>query len=193
MKKLIFGLAFAFSASVATAGTSIDWGVGIDGIGDGDSASTSASVAYLINTADFTQINIYNGVIGGKTLEAVLGSSYVATTPLTEGSFSTLNVAVDKYSAGSVQNLFMVCYDANLGESGALYFSEQMAQTIAATGATPTRFDCDSSWGLGIAQDMKSFNASAGGWVDAKTIPEPTSGLLLLLGFAGLALRRKRA
>ncbi|MBR3923740.1 MAG: PEP-CTERM sorting domain-containing protein [Kiritimatiellae bacterium] len=31
------------------------------------------------------------------------------------------------------------------------------------------------------------------GWTEVSAAPEPTSGLLLLLGMAGLALRRKRA
>ena len=31
------------------------------------------------------------------------------------------------------------------------------------------------------------------GWVASSSVPEPTSGLLLLLGVAGLALRRKQA
>ena len=31
------------------------------------------------------------------------------------------------------------------------------------------------------------------GWTVAESVPEPTSGLLLLLGMAGLALRRRRA
>ncbi|MBQ5531427.1 MAG: PEP-CTERM sorting domain-containing protein [Kiritimatiellae bacterium] len=34
---------------------------------------------------------------------------------------------------------------------------------------------------------------SASSWANLKVVPEPTSGLLMLLGMAGLALRRRRA
>lgn len=35
--------------------------------------------------------------------------------------------------------------------------------------------------------------AASGGWYSSAAVPEPTSGLLLLLGMAGLTLKRKRA
>ena len=38
-----------------------------------------------------------------------------------------------------------------------------------------------------------NFGSIAGWTYTANPVPEPTSGLLMLLGFAGLALRRKRA
>lgn len=53
-----------------------------------------------------------------------------------------------------------------------------------------------------LASLAKSGYVSAGGnpptvatgvWTPTFIIPEPTSGMLMLLGFAGLALRRKRA
>ena len=40
--------------------------------------------------------------------------------------------------------------------------------------------------------DTQTFNINAAG-VEWQSVPEPTSGLLLLLGVAGLALKRKRA
>ena len=38
--------------------------------------------------------------------------------------------------------------------------------------------------------NQKSYTTDAGNW---QSVPEPTSGLLVLLGVAGLALKRKRA
>ena len=39
------------------------------------------------------------------------------------------------------------------------------------------------------------YTANGAGWYGAASapVPEPTSGLLMLLGMAGLALKRKRA
>ena len=44
-----------------------------------------------------------------------------------------------------------------------------------------------------LAQFLATGGASTAGAVNVGAIPEPTSGLLLLLGVAGLALKRKRA
>ena len=44
-----------------------------------------------------------------------------------------------------------------------------------------------------FADNSATFAANGGGWYATASIPEPTSGLLLLLGMAGLALRRRRA
>ena len=47
-----------------------------------------------------------------------------------------------------------------------------------------------SEYGMTRFGDQTSYTQGAGKW---SAVPEPTSGLLMLLGMAGLALRRKRA
>lgn len=43
------------------------------------------------------------------------------------------------------------------------------------------------------ARFLRAGEIEASNWSTMSAVPEPTSGLLLLLGMAGLALRRKRA
>lgn len=45
----------------------------------------------------------------------------------------------------------------------------------------------------GSALNLVSVPGAESGWQTAAAVPEPTSGLLMLVGFAGLALRRRRA
>lgn len=40
---------------------------------------------------------------------------------------------------------------------------------------------------------QSTASQAAGAWGSVSDVPEPTSGLLMLIGMAGLALRRKRA
>ena len=50
------------------------------------------------------------------------------------------------------------------------------------------------TWDVPSLGDAKFVTAVPAGWtVSGSAVPEPTSGLLMLLGMAGLALRRKRA
>lgn len=58
-----------------------------------------------------------------------------------------------------------------------------IADTIAIKGETDTP-------SIGTHTSITAANLSAATW---QSVPEPTSGLLMLLGIAGLALKRKRA
>lgn len=69
-------------------------------------------------------------------------------------------------------------------KSQALAFSNDDSTTYFTPMQSPETYR-EMSWTLGS-------NPTSNGWTVA-TVPEPTSGLLMLLGMAGLALRRRRA
>ena len=74
-------------------------------------------------------------------------------------------------------------YQALAGQSAADVYNAG-GQTVP----TAAMFDIDDS-----AMDASGFFTTAGMKDVQSSIPEPTSGLLLLIGVAGLALKRKRA
>ena len=62
---------------------------------------------------------------------------------------------------------------------------------VLRTGTSTSLYDADLGDYTADFQDMNAIGASD--WTTYSSVPEPTSGLLLLLGVAGLALKRRRA
>ena len=187
MKKLVIAAA-AIAMSVMANAATIKWSCP-NGIADGTEAGvTSAAVAYLVNIADITQSDIYNAVMAGATLDSVVGSIATKSIALDEGGFNATSLTTT-YADGTSQTLFMVCQDDSLN---AIYFSEEISKKMLGVGDTKYTFGANSSIDAAMA-DMSGFDKSYGGWVSTAAVPEPTSGLLMLLGMAGLALRRRRA
>ena len=188
MKKLMVAAVAVAMAVVANA-ASVKWSCP-DGIGDGtDTGFTTATTVYLVNIATLTQAAIYDAVTAGATLDEAIGTSYMAKTALNEGGFDTVAITTAAALDGTKATAYMVLFDSNLN---ALYFSEELEKTLLGVGDTKFRYDAISSLDP-VAADMSGFSTADGGWVSTAAVPEPTSGLLLLLGMAGLALKRKQA
>ena len=189
MKKLMLA-AVAIAMAVVANAASIKWSTQFE-VGDGTEAGlTSATVAYLIDSSVLSQSDLYNAVIGGSTLDAAVAGKNISSASMSDGTISTKTITLDgSYTVGSALKTYMVLFDSDLN---ALYFSEEISKNVAATGSPAYGFESNSSIEAAMA-DMSSFDTSAGGWVSTAAVPEPTSGLLMLLGMAGLALRRRRA
>ena len=107
---------------------------------------------------------------GGDLAEdVVVFSQNPAAKTKNKTAFST-----EALTAGQSYDFYLVLTDGKYQ-----YTSATKAVTALETGAANIAFG-----------SLKTATTTAGNWV---AVPEPTSGLLMLVGLAGLALRRRRA
>ena len=191
MKKLMIAAAIVCAAAISQA-AAITWGTGkvntvdADGAWTGNSAynKSGSSVVSLTITAylyDATGANI----LGSTTLTGTgdqlftSKSSAISNQSFLDGEGQVVEVAnATKYMASIVMS-------GDFGNGGTQDFlaTDKFEFTSAGNGETSLKFDTD----------PKILNVTAGTVQWTEAVPEPTSGLLLLLGVAGLALRRRRA
>ena len=170
MKKLMIAVAIVCAAAFAQAST-YSWAV--SDVSGYNGASSEGYQAWLIEN--------YAGTITGDNLADVIATYGAADDwggierGATDGSSAS-------HGKGETVNAFVLVIDAN-SVANAEHFYVTASQT---TVSDPT---------MGVFTPGKlDFSAAGtstpGNW---QSVPEPTSGLLLLLGVAGLALKRKRA
>ena len=176
MKKLmIAALAVAFSA-VAGAAT-VNWSASdISAYPGGLDKDRNTYVAYLFDTSAGAD-TIATAVKGGdmSVLSKALGSKALTSAGKVFGG----KAENAPYNIGDYVTAFAVVLN-NATPKDATYFlvTDEVTSTsgVSSQGAVTVT--------LGSQASAK--------W-DAVAVPEPTSGLLLLIGVAGLALRRRRA
>ena len=191
MKKLMIALA-AVAVAEVTQAASVDWGIAQNQwtLDNGSKAAAGFTV-YLINGA--TDLSTVAAAINATTGAFDADQSWVfgsGTTSGSKGKVSELTTTTDKLTRGTEYNFSVLMIDAT-AEGGPKYMvSDTFAQTAYLSGT-------DEATSIGFGSDQFGVNAltyaagtAANGWA---AVPEPTSGLLMLLGMAGLALRRRRA
>ena len=180
MKKLLILAASAILA-VTTQAAAVGWS-----LGGGNTAYKGDSYLFFVlgqNGAD--SIATVTALLdAGTSVDSyAFGSGVIADNGNVNVSAANSGKTLD---AGSYTS-FMVVFDSAVPQPGDKYVvvsgATTQTKTIAATTASVAFAAGNASSILNNASNWKSYGA----------VPEPTSGLLMLLGMAGLALRRKRA
>lgn len=148
---------------------------------DGATVLASGTVVYLLDSSvsGNSQADLVAGIRGGKTI-----ADFTTITSSTLDANSRLTAKEFEYGAAEHTYSF---YMAILSGDN-VFVSDSKVSSGQASATVNVQFS-----GIKTAtQTLKADGAYAGGgWYAA--VPEPTSGLLMLLGIAGLALRRRRA
>lgn len=166
MKKLIIAT-IAIVASIMANAASVDWRV------TGDNATKGYMVYVLTSVAESydSVTDIAKASVGSGTIATVGRSTYAGGT-----------------AAGDAVTKTATYYYAIVSGEDATSFNYVEASGMAAKVYDPAAQESSS----GAFSTISAANILAGAQGTIGSVPEPTSGLLLLLGMAGLALRRKQ-
>lgn len=181
MKKLMTMAAVIMAAAISQA-ASVGWSVATG-------STTYANASYyffVLGQNGVENIATVTGLLetGGDVSSYAFGSGTLAAN----GSHTATATTTGKSLAAGSYESFVVLFDSATPTSGdSLYvvISGQPNQTkeVSATTANVVFATGSAASIVNTASNWKSYGSN---------VPEPTSGMLALLGMAGLALRRKR-
>ena len=196
MKKLMVLLGAAVCA-VGVQAASINWTISnVYSVGDSTAKGDGYS-AYLFITDNSSNVSgltvttlaAVTAALGGDDWATTVAGLSSAHQTMSNGTFVTQPTGISSdFASGSV-SAFAVVFDSDDIATANNYYlvNDGGTKTVSFTSSTGAKNFAFGSQATGSADSSKWAATPSEG------VPEPTSGLLMLCGLAGLALRRKRA
>ena len=193
MKKLMLAMAIVCATAMTQAATT-KWtattGSNAIYLPGSTTSILSSGTAYLfcLSTVDgaeslttYSQSDIVTEFKSGTDISTL---DYQRSLTISDGKIASTSFTSEDFATGKLTKFFFAVVD---GDN--IYISGTAQRTSNAT--TPQALSFNPTAASQAALKDINDGYSASGWYGV--VPEPTSGLLMLLGVAGLALRRKRA
>ena len=183
MKKLMIALsaiALGFAANAAALSWQT-WGYINDGSADSD--WITGGQAYLVMVTDTATFAVADDL-------SVTGGSIVDSAAFDGGTVAGMWNDTDALVAGTTYMFAIV--GTTEGTSTAVPTTGFYGIDVNGDNVTASGF-YEVTWDGAVGGSFIADGGFAGAAMNTAVAPEPTSGLLLLLGMAGLALKRKRA
>jgi len=179
MKKLMLVAAIVSVAVIANA-AAVDWTASsvLDPVATAANGKNTAGVGwlgYMIMEADYAAVKA--DLDAGSTSKLI--EKHVGAIKTTDSKGKFADAAATGNVASGTQSFYLVVLNSSDAATATGYvMSSKVTETVDASLDTAISFS-----------SMASVTKNASSW---SAVPEPTSAILMVLGIAGLALKRKR-
>ena len=195
MKKLTIAAAIVCVATFANA-ANVDWKWTSTLYNHPNSDAAYNGTVYVINANSYTQQAVLDAIIAGGDLSTyAMGSGIVTSNGKAPSGTSVITTDSASFTpvrseAGDLKYIDYYYAALTTDGDGKDWLFLGSTKSADLQGSDDTHLSASLSASK-VSVDGTTFGSQ--GWYKAESVPEPTSGLLMLVGVAALALKRKRA